>query len=235
MSTTTIEIEDGLSERLERTCDRIERLEARLMPLLELKEDLQPVVNEAFRNLIVELDELDGHFRAEDALELLKRLLRDTRQLTAMLQRLEQFNDLVTDLTPLVNEAAKAAIVELGELERQGIFRQAGALRDVAERFNEAYPPERVVVLGERLIGLLQLTESIGTPASLRLLESAAGGLGDAPRRAPGLIGLFRLARDEDTRRGLGTLLEVCRRMGQAAAQPAGEPPAATTDRTIRE
>ena len=217
MSITTIEIEDSLANRLERTCDRIERLESRLMPLLELKDDLQPVINEAFRNLIVELDELDGHFRAEDALELLKRLLRDTRRLTAMLERLEQFDDLIMDLTPLVNEAAKAAIVELGELERQGVFRLVAALRGVAERFNESYPPERVDELGERLIGLLQLTESIGSPRSRRLLEAAAGGIGDAPRQSPSVLGLVRLARDEDTRRGLATLLEVCRRLGHAA------------------
>jgi len=227
MSTPTIEIDSGLTARLERTCDRIERLETRLMPLLELKEDLQPVVNEAFRNLIVELDELDGHFRAEDALELLKRLLRDTRQLTAMLQRLEQFDDLVTDLTPLVNEAAKAAIVELGELERRGVFRLVTALREVAERFNESYPPERVVELGDRMIGLLQVTETVGAPNSLRLLEAAAGGLGDAPRRAPTVFGLVRLARDEDTRRGLATMLEACRRLGRAAAESDNPPTSA--------
>jgi uncharacterized protein YjgD (DUF1641 family) len=227
MATTTIGIDDGLATRLERTCDRIERLEARLMPLLELKDDLQPVVNEAFRNLIIELDELDGHFRTEDALELLKRLLRDTRQLTAMLERLEQFDDLVMDLTPLVNEAAKAAIVELGELERRGVFQIVGALRTVADQFNEAYPPDRMVELGERMIGLLQVTESIGAPSTLRLLESAAAGLGDAPRQAPSLFGLVRLARDEDTRRGLAIMLETCRRLGRAAAQ-ADTPPATT-------
>ncbi|MGD8439265.1 MAG: DUF1641 domain-containing protein [Holophagae bacterium] len=234
MSTTTIGIDEHLAARLERTCDRIERLEARVMPLLELKEDLQPVVNEAFRNLIVELDELDGHFRAEDALELLKRLLRDTRQLTAMLERLEQFDDLVTDLTPLVNEAAKAAIVELGELERRGVFRLAAALRSVAEQFNESYPPERVVELGERMIGLLQVTESVGAPKTLRLLEAAAGGLGAAPRQAPSLLGLLRLARDEDTRRGLGTLLEVCRQMGRAA-HLADAPTPPSSGQSIRE
>jgi uncharacterized protein YjgD (DUF1641 family) len=219
-----IEIDERLAVRLEHTCDRIERLEARLMPLLELKEDLQPVINEAFRYLIVELDELDGHFKTEDALELVKRLLRDTRRLTSMLERLEQLDDLVTDVTPLVNEAAKAAIVELGELERSGVFRLVAALRQVARKFNDAYPPEEVEVLGDRMIGLLRVAESAGSPESLRLLEAAAGGIGDAPRSSPSLLGLVRLAREEDTRRGLSIALEVCRKLGQAAGR-APEPP----------
>ena len=37
--TTTIEASEALVARLEKTCDRIEQLEAHLMPLLELKED----------------------------------------------------------------------------------------------------------------------------------------------------------------------------------------------------
>ncbi|HSN56470.1 MAG TPA: DUF1641 domain-containing protein [Candidatus Sulfomarinibacteraceae bacterium] len=222
MSTTTIEVSADLASKLEQACDRIERLEERLMPLLELKEDLQPILNEAFRNLIVELDELDGHFRAEDALQLGKRLLRDTRRLTGMLERLEQLDELVMDLTPVVNEAAKAAIVELGEMERQGLFELALAIRGLATRFASSHRADEVMELGDRLMGLLQVAGTLGSPSSLKLLEAAAGGLGDAPRQAPGLLGLARLARDPDARRGLATLLEVCRRLGRAAAPSDG-------------
>jgi uncharacterized protein YjgD (DUF1641 family) len=91
-----------------------------------------------------------------------------------------------------------------------------------------------VVELGERMIGLLQVTESVGAPKTLRLLEAAAGGLGAAPRQAPSLLGLLRLARDEDTRRGLGTLLEVCRQMGRAA-HLADAPTPPSSGQSIRE
>jgi hypothetical protein len=218
MPTTTLTVGDDLATRLERACDRIERLESRLMPLLELKDDLQPVLNEAFRNLIVELDELDGHFRAEDALQLLKRLLRDTRRLTGMLERLEQLDELVMDLSPVVNEAAKAAIVELGEMERQGLFQLVVALRTVAARFTDTYRPDEVVALGARMIDLMQIADSLASPSSLQLLRAAATGLESAPRQAPSLFGLARLALEEDARLGLAALLEVCRRLGHAAA-----------------
>lgn len=219
---------DTLAARLAESCDRIERLEHHLLPLLELKDDVQPIVNEAFKNLIVELDELDGHFRAEDALTLLKRLLRDTRRLTGMLERLEQLDDLVMDLTPVVNEAAKAAITELGEMERQGLFRSLGALRTVAARFSDAFGPDEIDALGDQLIETLRIARRAASPRVLRMLDAAGEGLGSPPEAVPSTFGLLGMMRDPDTRRGMAVLLGACRRLGRAAAEEGpGEAPAA--------
>ena len=218
MSATPIPIREDLTTRLERACDRIERLDNELTPLLELKADVQPIVNEAFKHLIVELDDLDGHFRAEDALVLLKRLLRDTRRITGMLERLEKLDELVLDLTPVVGEATKAAITELGEMEREGIFRTLTALRTVAARFSREFPPDEVERLGDQLIQLLQLAGRAASPRALRALDAAASGLGEPPERTPSTLGLLRRMREEDTRRGLAVLLEACRRLGAASA-----------------
>ncbi len=210
--------EDEVLRKLDETHARLERLEGQLAPLLELKDDLQPIINEAFRTLILELDELDGHFRGEDALFLLKRLLRNTRNLTGMLERLEQLDDFVTDVSPIVSEATRAAITELDKLERQGIFRNLAALRAVAERFCQRYRPDRVVDLGDQLIELIGLVDRIAQPRTLHLVRAAADAAsGDGEGREKiSLFGLLRRVRDPDTLRGLALMLDLAKALGRA-------------------
>ena len=214
----TIQHEDEVLHRLQVTDARIERVEQRLARLLDLKEDVQPIIGEAFRTLIIELDELDGHFKLEDALFLIKRLLRNTRNLTALLERLEQVNDLISDISPIISEATKATITELGELEKQGIFRNLAALRTVAERFSRRYTPDRVVELGESLIELTQLVDRFAQPRILHLVRAAADAVSSdgGGREQVSMFGLWRRMRDPDTLRGLALMLDLAKALGQA-------------------
>jgi uncharacterized protein YjgD (DUF1641 family) len=95
----------------------------------------------------------------------------------------------------------------------------------VALSFSETYSPEEVEEMGSRLIGLLELASSLGAPEVRRVLEAARGALDDVPRDAPGAFGLLRILRQEDTRRGVALLLEVCRRVGHAANNGGEGPP----------
>lgn len=209
---------EDIFEKLEETCGRVERIERSVMPLLELREDLQPVINEAFRALIVELDELDGHFRTEDALFLVKKLLRNTRNLTAMLEHLEQLNDFVVDATPLLTEAMAATITELGEMERKGLFRTVKAWRTAVERFSGRYSTDQIVAMGDQMSILAGLFERLAQPRVVAMAGAAVDALASEspPREGVTMFGLWRRMRDPATLRGMALLLDLCRALGQA-------------------
>lgn len=210
--------DEEMLQKLAETHERLERLERQLAPVLELKEDVQPIFKEVMHAVILELDELDGHFKLEDALVLIKRLLRNTKNLTSMLDRLEQVNELLTDVTPIVHEVTKATISELGELEKQGIFQNLAALRTVAERFSRRYTPDRVVDLGDHLIELTQLVDQIAQPRTLYLARAATDAIAQdgKGREAVTMFGLLRKMRDPDTLRGLALMLDLARALGRA-------------------
>ncbi|HNS96593.1 MAG TPA: DUF1641 domain-containing protein [Polyangiaceae bacterium] len=214
----TLGRDDEVIQKVDETWARLERLERQFAPLLELKEDAQPILKELMHAVILELDELDGHFKLEDALLLIKRLLRNTKNLSALLDRLEQANDLISDMTPIIHEVTKATISELGELEKQGIFKNLAAIRTVAERFSRRYTPERVVALGDKLIELLQLVDLIAQPRTLRLAHAATDAISqdDQGRAEVTMFGLWRKMRDPDTLRGLALMLDLAKALGQA-------------------
>jgi uncharacterized protein YjgD (DUF1641 family) len=214
----TIQRDQEVLQKLDENHARLERLERQVAPLLELKEDVQPILKEVVHAVILELDELDGHFKLEDALALIKRLMRNTKNLSAMLERLEQANELFSDVTPIIHEATKAAIIELGELEKQGIFKNLAALRTVAERFSRRYTPDRVVELGDNLIELTQIVDQVAQPRVLHLARAAADAVSQdgKGREEVTMFGLFRKMRDPDTLRGLALMLDLAKALGQA-------------------
>ncbi|MGC8782497.1 MAG: hypothetical protein ACP5UQ_16675, partial [Anaerolineae bacterium] len=86
----------------------------------ELMHDVMPIVNDVFRLTTQQLEEVQHYVDLDDLLCVLKHLLRNTRNLAAMLEQLESLMDLVQTIGPLADEAFGAAVDRLAEAERKG-------------------------------------------------------------------------------------------------------------------
>ena len=76
--------------------NRLEQLEKEMAPLSdsarsisELRDELAPRVNEAVKALIVELADIEADFQLEDLLFLIKKALRNVRNLTYSIDQLK--------------------------------------------------------------------------------------------------------------------------------------------------
>jgi len=103
---------------------RLDRIEAQLAPvsestrsISELKEDIAPLLNEAFKVLIRELGDVESAFQLEDLMIFLKRGLRSVRNLTYALEQLENLIDLFTTAEPLLKSTVPQIIHYLDSLE----------------------------------------------------------------------------------------------------------------------
>ncbi|MBT3217971.1 MAG: DUF1641 domain-containing protein [Proteobacteria bacterium] len=146
-------------------------------------------------------------------------LLRNTRNLTAMLERLEQFDDFLKDATPLLGEATNATIMELNQLEQEGVFKTLGAMRKMSTKFSSRFPPDRLEKMGDGFLDLAEVMEKATSPAVVELVEAATSSMADTGA-APDNIGVFGLGKavmgDADVRRGMAVLIDVARAIGKA-------------------
>jgi Tfp pilus assembly protein PilN len=78
---------DRLSTQITFLTEEAQRQKRRQQEWDELKEELQPIANEAYRLAVSHLQELDPEVQLEDLLRLLKRLLGNTRNFEQLLDQ----------------------------------------------------------------------------------------------------------------------------------------------------
>ena len=108
---------DALTEQVAFLTEAAQQDQQRRQEWDELKNDLTPVAGDVYRVAVRELAEVDGYFSSEDVLRLMKRLVRNTRNMEQMLDQLESFAALWQDAGPLTQDAFLSLMNRLEEAE----------------------------------------------------------------------------------------------------------------------
>ena len=109
--------------------DRLERLERAIAPVTdsansvkELKEQLAPRVNEAVQALIVELADVEADFQLEDLTFFIKKLMRNIKNFTFLLEQLKNLIDFAQAVEPLLKNTVPHVISAFDEMEQKGLL-----------------------------------------------------------------------------------------------------------------
>jgi len=175
----------------------------------ELKSDMTPIANDIFRLSVQQLEEIDQHVQLEDILRLFKRLLRDTRELEGMLDRMESLATLWDDLSPITRDSFLTLMSKLDELERKGyfIFLQDGL--DIVDRIVSSFSEEDVRQLGDNIVLILETVKEMTQPDVMRLMRQTAHIVREEEPVDTSLRGLLRQLNDPAVKRGLAKTLTL--------------------------
>ena len=203
---------------------KLENLENQLEPMLkfgnnmrELKEDLVPLQNHAFQLMLNELQEVEAGFQLEDLFQLIKQVMRGTKNFIFLLRQMESMIEFVKDLEPLLKAAVPEVIERLDGLERRGVFRMYTAMLDVRAKVADAYTPEDIDQIGDSLVALLGLAKKLSDPKAQAFLEKMAdvpvkANLSEAKKIGP--FGLASAGFNDEVQQGLGVMIELTKAMG---------------------
>lgn len=204
---------------------RLDRLEATLAPmsetfksLMELKDDLTPLVNRGFKILIEELQDVETAFQLEDLFRLIKQGLRGIRNFSWSLEQLESVIDLLKTVEPLLKSTVPQLIHYLDDLEQKGVFRTYTAMVSVRAKVAKQYSPEDFELMSDAFTSLLGLLKKLATPEVQALLQRMAEipvGLDLASSQSVGPVGLLKAAYSDDVKQGLGVMIELTKAMGK--------------------
>jgi uncharacterized protein YjgD (DUF1641 family) len=209
--------EELILQRLDHLESRIEPLTAFAKAAGELREELAPRVNEGVQALITELADVEADFRVEDLVFLVKKLMRNTRNLNFVLDQMKNLIDFALTAEPLLKSSVPQVIVFLDELEQRGVLRLLGTGMDVLKKIGAAYSAEEMQQIGDGLVRLIGILKKLTAPAALDLLDRAA----DVPARVDvararpiGMFGMLGAMGDREVQQGLGVLMELTRGLG---------------------
>lgn len=182
----------------------------------ELKNDLSPVVSEAYRLSVQQLDEIEGYVQLEDIIRVTKRLMRNTRNLEEMLDQLEGLADLSRELSPLSQDMFMMLMTRLDEMERKGYFSFFQGGMEIMDQIVSNFTEEDVQQLGENVVLILQTVKEMTQPEIMQLLSSTASIMReeDLPEDVS-MFYLMRQMRDPAVKRGLAKTLNILRTVSE--------------------
>lgn len=207
----------SLHGKIDALSARVERLAARQDAWDELRRDLIPVINEAYAALVEELASIDSEFTIDDGRSLVRKLLRNTRLLSELLDDVKSWTELANDLRPLGKEVLGSWIERLDSWERKNVFVFLRETVRVLERVLESFTPDDVRQLSDNIVFILETVKNMTQPEILSLVNRELSVVRQEARVEPiGPVGLVRAFRDPEVRRGFGILVQTLRELSSA-------------------
>ncbi|NQT71041.1 MAG: DUF1641 domain-containing protein [Desulfobacteraceae bacterium] len=112
-----------IMERLDRLEQKIDPVANSAKSIKELQEQLAPRVNEAVKALIIALADLESDFQLEDLVFLIKKVMRNIKNITFALEQLKNLIDFARAVEPLLKSTVPQIIQTFDELEQKGVLR----------------------------------------------------------------------------------------------------------------
>lgn len=176
----------------------------------ELKSDLTPIAGDLFRISVEQMDEVESYVQLEDVLRLAKRLMRNTRNLEQMLDQLESMTALYQDVGPLSQEAFRALMSSLDQMERKGYFMFLRGGMGIMDQVVSSFSEEDVRQLGENIVLILQTVKEMTQPDIMRMMQNTASVIRDEDTNGSvSMLSILRQLNDPAVKKGLVKTLTV--------------------------
>ncbi len=174
MKNQTIETQLAeINEKLGFLTEQMQIQAQRQREMQELKDDLSRIAADVMQTATTELDEVAGHFTTQDLLFLLKKLLRNTRNLNALLDKFESARMFLEDATPISKQAFFELLETLDEMDKKGyfaFFREFGAIID---RIVTSFSAGDVKALGDNIVTIMLTLKNLTQPDMLAAMNNA--------------------------------------------------------------
>lgn len=208
---------DALTTQVASLSEQAQRAERASQERAELMHDVMPIVNDAFRLTVEQLEEVQEYVDLGDLLRLLKRLLRNGRNIDKMLDQLESLMDLAQTVGPLADGAFEKATDLLQAAEHKGYFAFAKGGMQIADNVITSFTEDDVKKLGDNVVLILNVVKDMTQPEIMRLVRNIVSGVETEVAKPvntslPALLGQMR---DPSVRRGLALTMRVLQVIGR--------------------
>ena len=207
-----------LHKKIDFLTEQVMETKRRQREMEELKADLTPVVTDFMNTAVEELDQIAPYFSYEDLLYLLKKLLRNTKELTAVFEQFESAKDFIKDAAPLSKAVFDEILDRSNELETKGYYEFFRAAFGVFDKVVSHYSADDIRLLGENITTILDTVKEMTQPEMMLAAQNAVAIYRDIDVEVPekvSTIGLVKQMLDPEVRRSLGTGLSILKKVSE--------------------
>ncbi len=138
----------------------------------ELKNDLTLVAKDVFQTVVEELEDIAPFVRTGDFMHLIKRVLRNTNNITDVISKLESVLDFAEDGGPVAKELFNDTLKKLDEIDRAGYIDFLKSSKSILDNIVTHFSVEDVQSLAENIVTILETIKSLTQPEMLSTLNN---------------------------------------------------------------
>jgi uncharacterized protein YjgD (DUF1641 family) len=205
-----------LNEKIDFLTEQVMSVTSRLKAFDELKEDLALFANDAFREVIDFLADVDFHFRSEEFVLLIKKVLRNVKNISRMMDQLQSITELTEDVTPLAREMFNDIVEKFEQFEKDGLFISLQTFMNGMKRLHRNFTPEEIERMGDNHIRLIKLSNRLATSENMDKLESIVDVIEKMDFQKEKKVSLFKVlkkARSREVLQSLDMVLDIAAAM----------------------
>ena len=178
---------------------------------------VMPAVNGAYNFAVEQLQEVEPYVDLDDALRLLKRLLRNRETFERLLDQVESVADLMDVANPIVHGVYDKTVDAMTALERKGYFMFARGGLEIVDNVVTSFSEEDVKQLGANVVLILQTIKDITQPEMMNFTRNFVASVEAESNKEVDISygALLGLMRDANVRRGLALTMRVLRTLGE--------------------
>ncbi len=210
--------EDLILKRLDEIEAKVALVHERAVAAQNLRHELQPILNDAFKVMLHELSDIETGFQLEDLFDMLKTTMRNVKNLTYMMKQMENVIDLWHTSEPLLKSTVPKAIAYLDDLEQKGVFRTYQAILSLRAKVAQEYGPEQIEEMGDAFVFLIGMLNKLKDPKVRELIEKASDAFTSMDLRDAQPCGMFGMVKGmscPEAKQGLGVMLEMTKTLGK--------------------
>lgn len=162
-----------IQEQQQQILDELAIARRHRQEMQELKDDLTLVAKDVFQTAVEELEDVAPFVQTGDFLSLLKKVLRNTQNISLVIQKLESTLDFVEDSRPIGKELFNDALQALNELDRKGYFAFLKEATHIADNIVTHFSSEDVKQLGDNIVTILETVRNLSQPDMLVSINNA--------------------------------------------------------------
>jgi len=207
-----------LHKKIDFLTEQVVETQRRQREFDDLKKDLTPVVSDLMSTAVEELDQIAPHFTSEDLIYLLKKILRNTRQITAVFEQFESATDFIADAAPLSKAVFDDVLERANDLEQRGYFDFFHAAFGVLDTIVTHYSADDIRLLGENITTILDTFKQMTQPEIMQSVQNAMAVYQDIDIVQPERVSMFSLIRqlfDPEVQRSLATGLAILKKVSE--------------------
>ncbi len=138
----------------------------------DLTADLTIVGNDLFKTSVTELENAGIDLDGEAVKQLLLKVLRNVNTIREMFEMLESLNDLIKDVSPVVQQMGLDAVHQMHEMETKGYFDFLGEAMKIMDNIVTHFKVEDVRLLADNIVPILETVKSLTQPEMLKAVNS---------------------------------------------------------------
>ena len=172
--------ETSLTKQLQGIQEKLDSIQAELTvsrrhreEMQELKEDLTMVAKDLFQSAVIELEDVAPFVQTGDFLHLVKRIIRNTNNISSTISQLESLLDFLEDWRPIGKELFNDGLEKLDEMDRKGYFAFIKEISAIMDSIVTHFSVEDVRLLSENIVMILETVKNLTQPEMLHALNNA--------------------------------------------------------------